>query len=96
MKDYLRYAKRIEKMAKWRDIHNCGYPSRDFPVNLYFELAQNPACRMYLAYDFGMWRIDYTLDANIKYRTKMNHSAPYKTDREMYEKVQEIINLFME
>ena len=55
MKDYKKYAIKIGKMKNFGDIHNCGYPAEHFPVNLYFELAKNPACRMYVGYYFGEW-----------------------------------------
>lgn len=34
MKDYKKYAIKIGKMENFGDIHNCGYPSEHFPVNL--------------------------------------------------------------
>lgn len=93
MKDYMRIAKRIEKMGTFSDIHNCGYPIEHLPVNLYFELSESNVkgyC-FYVAYDFGKWQIDYTLDNSIKVRVKMQHIRGIKTDREMYETVEKVI-----
>lgn len=93
MKDCKKVASKIEKMGKFSDIHNCGYPTRHFPVNLYFEFSE-PKVKgyaFYIAYDFGKWSIDYSLDSSVKTRVKMQHIRGIKTDREMYEVVQKVI-----
>ena len=95
MKDYKKYAIKIGKMAYFGDIHNCGSPIENFPVNLYFELAKNPACRMYVGYDFGEWQIEYTTDISIECRVDMTKTGRFKTDREMFEKVKEVVNILL-
>ena len=93
MEDYKKYAIKIGKMGFFRDIHNCGSPTKNFPVNLYFELAKNPGCRMYVGYDFGSWQIEYTTDEAVKNRVDMIRTARLKTDKDMYTKVERIIDL---
>lgn len=93
MKDYKKYAIKIGKMENFGEIHNCGYPAKHFPVNLYFELAKNPACRMYVGYYSGKWQIEYTTDENIRCRGDMIRTRRFKTDKEMYAKVQEVIGI---
>ncbi len=40
----------------------------------------------------GSWSIDYTLDTSIKMRADMKRISGIKTDRDMYVKVEKIIN----
>lgn len=98
MKDYNRIANKIAKMGKFSDIHNCGYPTEQNPVNLYFQLCEAYVIgySFYVSYDWGKWNIDYTLDPSIRIRTNMQHIRGIKTDREMYAKVEEIINKIRE
>ena len=93
MKDYNRIANKIRKMGTFEDIHQCGSPTEHCPVNLYCQLSEPYiiGCCFYVAYSFGMWSIDYTLDADITRRAKMIHISGIKTDREMYSKVKEVI-----
>ena len=94
MKDYRKVASKIEKMGKFSDIHNCGYPSEHYPVNLYFQLCEAYIIGygFYVACEWGKWSINYTLDPTITRRADMQSIRGIKTDREMYEKVEEIIN----
>ena len=94
MKDYQRVANKIRKMGNFCDIHNCGSPTEHFPVNLSFQLCEPYVIGyiFYVAYDWGKWNIDYTLDTSIKMRSDMKHIRGIKTDRDMYTKVEEIIN----
>lgn len=98
MKDYRRVAEKIRKMGKFSDIHNCGYPTQHCPVNLYFQLCEAYVIgyRFYISYDWGKWSIDYTLNPAITSRSSMQHIPGIKTDREMYVKVEEIINKIRE
>ena len=84
------------KQEKWRilEIYTIAdILSEHFPVNLYFELAKNPACRMYVGYYFGEWHIEYTTDENIRRRADMIRTGRFKTDKEIYAKVQEVIGI---
>lgn len=94
MKDYNRVANRIRKMGTFCDIHNCGIPTEHFPVNLSFQLCESYVVGyvFYVGYDWGKWSIDYTLDTSIKSRVDMKHIRGITTDKEMYEKVEQIIN----
>ena len=94
MKDYNRVANRIRKMGTFFDIHNCGMPTEHFPVNLSFQLCEPYVVGyvFYVGYDWGKWSIDYTLDTSIKSRVDMKHIRGITTDKEMYEKVEQIIN----
>lgn len=94
MKDYNRVAEKIRNMGKFCDIHQCGCLTQHCPVNLYFQLSEAYIIgyAFYVSYDWGTWSIDYTLDPTIKMRTDMRHISGIKTDKEMYAKVEEIIN----
>lgn len=94
MKDYKRIAKKIRKMGKFSDVHNCGYPTENYPVNLCCELSEPYIIGyiFYIAYDFGEWSIDYTFDPSIKLRSNMQHINGIKTDKEMYMNVEKIIS----
>lgn len=94
MKDYNRVANKIRKMGVFCDIHNCGMPTEHFPVNLRFQICEPYVIGyvFYVSYDWGKWSIDYTLDTLIKVRADMRHICGITTDREMYEKVEQIIN----
>ena len=98
MKNYRKVAYKIEKMGKFSDIHNCGYPTENHPVNLYFELSESyiVGYSFYVAYNFDSWSIDYTIDRPVNMRTDMQSIRGIKTDREMYIKVEEIINKIRE
>lgn len=93
MKDYKRVAKRIGEMGTFCEIFNCGCPTENFPVNLYFKLSEPYVIgfEFYVSYSFGEWSIDFTLDNSIHIRTDMQRIRCIKTDREMYSKVEEII-----
>lgn len=94
MKDYKRVANKIGKMGCFCDIHNCGMPTKYHPVNLSLQLCEPYIFGyvLYVAYSFEKWSIDYTLDTSIKMRADMKHIEGIKTDRDMYVKVEEIIN----
>ena len=98
MKDYRKVAAKIEKMGKFSDVHNCGYPTEHCPVNLYFQLCEAYVIGygFYVSYDWGKWSIDYTLNPNVTMRADMQSINGIKTDKEMYEKVEEIINKIRE
>lgn len=98
MKDYRRIAEKIRKMGTFSNIHNCGCPTENHPVNLCFELSEAYIIgyRFYVAYSFGSWSIDYTIDRPVNMRTDMQSIRGIKTDREMYAKVEEIINKIRE
>lgn len=93
MKDYKRIAQKIGKMASFCDIHNCGCPTQHTPVNLYFQMCEPyiTGYGFYVSYDWGEWNIDYTLDLAVKMRADMQHIRGLKTDSEMYNAVQGII-----
>ena len=94
MKDYQEVAKRIMKMGRFCEIHNCGYPSEHIPVDLFFQLAEpcGKGYQFYVLYCHGAWEINYTLDNTIQTRAEMQSVGNIKTDREMYQKVEEIIH----
>lgn len=94
MKDYKKVAEKICKMGFFCDVHNCGCPKEHSPVNLFFQLSEPYIIgfRFYVSYSFGMWRIDYTLDNSVRSRAGMQSVSNIKTDREMYKKVEEIID----
>lgn len=93
MKDYNKVAEKIRKMGCFCDIHQCGSPSENHPVNLYFLLCEAYCIGygFYVAYSFGNWSIDYTLNPAVKMRTQMKHIAGIKTDKEMYQRVDDIL-----
>ncbi len=95
MKDYKKIADKIRKMGIFCDIHNCGCPTEHFPVNLCFTLSEPyiVGYTFYVAYNWGKWSIDYTLDFSVKMRSDMQSIRDIKTDREMYIKVEEVINM---
>lgn len=94
MKDYRKIASKIQKMGKFSEIHNCGWPTEHCPVNLYFQMCEAYVIgyKFYVCYDWGKWNIDYSLDTSVTMRTDMEHITGIKTDREMYLKVEEILN----
>ena len=98
MKDYRKIAERIKKMGNFSDIHNCGCSTEHYPVNLYCELSEPYIIgyTFYIAYDWGKWSIDYTLDTSVKMRSDMQHINGIKTDREMYMNVEKIIHKIRE
>jgi len=98
MKDYKKVAEKIRKMARFSDIHNCGCSTEYCPVNLHFQLCEAYVIgyHFYVSYNFGRWYIDYTMNPAIKIRTQMSRIEGIKTDREMYAKVEEIINKIRE
>ena len=94
MKDYQKVADKIRKMATFCDIHQCGWPSEHFQVNLCCQLCEAYVIgyTFYVAYSWGKWSIDYTLDNSITMRADMQSIRGIKTDKEMYAKVQEVID----
>lgn len=94
MKDYKKIAAKISKMASFSNIHQCGIPTVNFPVNLYFELCEPYIIgyKFYVSYTGNVWGIEYTLDNSIDVRAKMNSIRNIKTDKEMYLTVENIIN----
>ena len=67
---------------------------QNISVNLSCQLCEPSVIGyvFYVGYDWGKWSIDYTLDTSIKARADMKHIGGITTDREMYEKVEEVIN----
>lgn len=98
MKDYKKVADRIRKMGNFCGIHYCGMPTEHFPVNLYFQLCEAYIIGyvFYVSYNWGSWSIDYTLDTSIKMRADMKHISGIKADKDMYGKVEKIINKIRE
>ena len=98
MKNYRKVAEKIRKMGSFSDVHNCGCPTQHCPVNLYFQLCEAYVIGygFYVSYDWGKWSIDYTIDRPVNTRAEMQSINGIKTDREMYEKVEKIINMIRE
>ena len=98
MKDYKKVAEKIWEMGDFCDIHNCGFPTEYRPVNLRFQLCEPFVIGyiFYVSFYHGRWNIDYTLDSSVTSRADMQSIRGIKTDREMYEKVEEIINQIRE
>lgn len=94
MKDYKKVVDRIRKMGNFCDIHYCGTPTEHCPVNLYFRLCEAYIIGyvFYVSYNWGSWSIDYALNTSIKMRADMKHISGIKTDRDMYTRVEKIIN----
>lgn len=88
MPDYNRIALKIGRMGFFTDIHNCGAPTRDFPVNLYCEMKQ---LRFYVACVFGHWEIDYTKDPKITKRTDMRKIRGLRNQTETLKFIQGLI-----
>lgn len=98
MKDYKKYAKKISEMGKFGNITQCGEPNRFHEVDLKFQLCEPYVIGyfFYVSYSFGKWSIDYTLKSFEDVRINMKHIEKIKTDREMYEKVEKVINKIRE
>ena len=98
MKDYKEIAVKIGKMGHFRAIYQCGSPSNYHPVNLYCELSEAYVIgyKFYVSYSPREWGIDYSLDTSIDRRADMTHISGIKTDKEMYAKVQEVIDKIRE
>lgn len=94
MKDYKKIANQIMKMGTFSDIYNCGCPTEHRPVNLCFQLSEPYIIgyKFYVSYMDHKWRIDYTLDNSVEIRTNMKSIVDIKTDRDMYCRVENIIN----
>ncbi len=94
MKDYIKVAERIRTMGNFCDIHNCGCPTKNHPVNLYFQICEAYIIGygFYVPYECNEWSIDYTLDNAVKIRSDMQTIRGIKTDKDMYNKVEEVIN----
>ena len=94
MKDYKRIASKISKMGKFSDIHQCGGPTKNFPVNLYFKLAEPYVIGydFYVDYSFGEWSIDYSVKPMTTMRTDMKHIGGIKTEKDLLVKVETILN----
>lgn len=94
MKDYKKVADKIRKMGNFCDIYYCGMPTEHCPVNLCFQLCEAYIIGyvFYVSYNWGSWSIDYTLDTSIKMRAEMKHISGIKADKDMYAKVEKIIN----
>jgi len=98
MKSYKKVADKIRKMGSFSEIYNCGNPTSFTPVNLYFQLCEAYVIgyTFYICYNGTTWSIDYTLDPSVTMRCKMQSIRGIKTDREMYQKVKEIIDSIRE
>jgi len=94
VKDYKKIAQKIRKMGKFSNIYNCGCPTEYNPVNLHFKLSEPYIIgyEFYVYYNGYEWSIDYSLNACVRLRTDMQSIRGIKTDREMYIKVEEVIN----
>lgn len=96
MKDYNKYAVKISKMCKFCDIHQCGSPSKHHQVNLFFQLSEPYLLgfKFYICYSFGEWNIDYSIDKTVQMRADMKTIRGIKSDKEMLEKVEEVIQQY--
>lgn len=94
MKNYKRIASKISKMGKFSDIRQCGGPTKDFPVNLYFKLAEPYVIGydFYVDHRFGTWSIDYATHPLTAKRSDMEHIGAIKTEKELLTRVESIIN----
>ena len=90
MTDYKKIALKIGRMGFFTDIHNCGAPTENWPVNLYCEMK---GLRFYVAEIKGSgWCIDYTRDSEIIKRADMTSISGIKNQTNALLFVKALIN----
>ncbi len=95
MKDYKTIGMQICNFGKFSEICQCGTPTPYIPVNLCCKICEPYIIgyAFYVAYDAftKRWSIDYSIDEPLTNRSQMQHIKGIKTDKEMYAKVNDIL-----
>jgi hypothetical protein len=90
---YQRISEKLCKLACFVDVHQCGYPSRYYPVNLYARAANGVG--LYIGQGFGRkttdWSIEYTYNPKLNTRSDMNSISGIRTQKEMLQVVASIL-----
>jgi len=93
MEKYQRIAVKVAKMGLFSDIHNCGAPTVNNPVNLYCNRPDG--LTIYIEEGLrgkNQWSVDYTYDPNVRMRSAMDTISGMGTQKAMFEVVQKIID----
>lgn len=85
---YQRIAIKIWNMGPFEDIHNCGSPTKNWPVNLCCETSDGII--IYVAKINGEWSVDYSY-GETDMRSNMDTRFGMRTQREMFEVVNKIL-----
>lgn len=85
---YQRIALKISNMGNFIDIHNCGCPTKNWPVNLCCKLYDGTI--FYVAKINNLWTIDWSY-GETEMRTDMYSVSGIKTQKEMFTVVKKII-----
>lgn len=85
---YQRIALKISTMSNFIDIHNCGAPTKNWPVNLYCETIDGII--IYVAQINKEWSVDYSY-GETDMRSNMDTRSGMRTQREMFEVVNKIL-----
>lgn len=90
---YQRIGLRISRMGAFKDIHNCGAPTKYNPVNLYCKTFNG--ITIYVGQGFVWpttdWTIEYSYDPDMDIRAKMI-TVRAKNQKEMFQTVQDILD----
>ena len=85
---YQRIGNKIRAMGNFIDIHNCGSPTKNWPVNLYCETSDGII--IYVAKINGEWSVDYSY-GETDMRSNMHTRFGMRTQREMFDVVNKIL-----
>ena len=88
---YVNTGLKLLNIYPFKEIHNCGSPTKNFPVNLYCNCGNGTV--IYVALLFGKWSVEWTYDETINpIRSRMPSWNGIKTQKEMLAFVQRIID----
>ena len=86
---YVNTMLKIRKLGNFVDIHNCGYPTENWPVNLYCRTADG--ITIYVALIYGKWSIEWSYDPEMEVRSWMPTRHGIRTQTEALEYVKRIL-----
>jgi len=85
---YQRIGNKICAMGNFIDIHNCGSPTKNWPVNLRCETIDGII--IYVAQINKEWSVDYSY-GETSMRSNMDTRSGMRTQREMFKVVNRIL-----
>ena len=86
---YINTALKIKKLANFIDIHNCGSPTHNWPVNLCCRTTDG--ITIYVALIYGKWSIEWSYDPKMEIRSKMPTRSGIRTQTEALDYVKRIL-----
>jgi len=81
---------KIAKLGNFVDIHNCGWPTNNWPVNLCCKTIDG--ITIYVALINRDWSVEWSYDPEMDIRSKMPTRHGIRTQTEMLGVVKQILN----